>query len=1023
MKKSVLLLVLLISGVMNYAWSQTVTGTVTDASDGSGIPGVAVMVKGTSVGGVTDFDGKYSVNAAGSAVLVFSFVGYQTAEVAVNNQSEVNVQMKMTATDLDEVVVIGYGTQKKSLLTGSISKVDADEMVKGNSLRVNQAIQGKTAGVVVMNNSGQPGDFVSVRIRGTGTNGDSEPLYIVDGLPTNGYGIDYLNASDIESIEVLKDAASAAIYGTRGANGVVLITTKSGSKGKKFEVSYEGYKGYQNPWRKMSVLNKDQYIEMINESMANAGQTPKYTDQAVIDTLSNTDWQDKMFYYNAPKVSHTLSMTGGSENASYASSLSYFKQDGIVGEGQSNFERLTYRLNSTREFGIMTVGANFNYANIKAKGIDANDRYGVSLVQAVNMPPVIAYQYSDGSWGLPHHYSLGMQEITNPNALLSIRNSESNTDKIIGGLSADFDFGKLIPALEGLKFRTAYSTEFAYVNWRNYDPIYNFGALKYSIINRVSNSIDKWARWNVDNVLSYDKTFGENHINVIVGHAAFKDWHENVSASKADVIFDDFEHAYLNNATDDLSTTANGTYGEHTVLSYFGRANYDLKSKYMISATLRVDGSSRFGSSNKFASFPSVSAGWIVSEEAFFPSSLPINFFKLRGSWGRNGNENIGDFAYTTTIANGAIYYFGTTPVQYNGTVPSRIPNPNLRWETSEQTNFGFDMGIFNSKLSIGFDYYIKRTLDWLVEAPAPAMIGNSRPIINGGEIKNSGIEFEITHKNRIGGLTYDLSFTGAMNKNEMVAIENAEKLLQGGTGGFGQEGIKRAEIGTPLGFFYGYEVEGVFQNWDEVNAYVDAEGDKIQPNAAPGDFKFKDQNGDKQLTDAGDKVNLGNSVPAFTGGINFNVTWKGVDFNMFWYTALGHKIWMAQRRYDQAFTNYTTDWYENRWTGEGSTNEYPRITHVDVNNNLKTPSDFYVEDGSYVRLKNISLGYTLPATLTKQIKVAKVRVYVAGENMLTFTKYPGFEPEIGGHLWNAGVDTGIYPQPRTVTGGVNITF
>lgn len=1022
MKRSVLLLVLFITGALNYAYSQTVTGTITDAADGEPLPGVAVLVKGTSVGGITDFDGKYSVKAGGDAVLVVSFVGYQTKEVPVENRSVIDIQLSMTSTDLDEVVVIGYGTQKKSLLTGSIAKVDADEIKKGGNLRVNQAIQGKTAGVVVQNTSGQPGDFVSVRIRGTGTNGDAEPLYIVDGLPTNGYGIDYLNPADIESIEILKDAASAAIYGTRGANGVVLITTKSGTKGKKFEVSYDGYMGYQNPWKKVSVLNDEQYVTMMEESLANAGQASIF-NQEMVDTLANTDWQDEMFYYNAPKVSHTISMSGGSENATYSSSLSYFKQDGIVAKGKSQFERITYRLNTRREFGILTMDANFNYAKIGTKGVDANDRYGTSLAQAVNLPPVVALKYGNGDWGVPTDYGMGMQEITNPVALLSVRNSETNTDKIVGGLSAEIDFGKLFGVLDGLKFKSAYSTEFAFVNYRNYDPVYNFSSTKYSVINRVTNNIDKWARWNIDNVLSYDKTIDGNHFNIILGHAAFRDWHENVAASKADVIFDDFNNAFLNNATDDETATAGGTYEEHTVLSYFGRVNYDLRDRYIISATVRVDGSSRFGSANKFATFPSVSAGWVISEEDFFPTSLPINFMKLRASWGRNGNENIGDFAYTSTMANGAIYYFGVTPKQYNGTVPAKIANPNLRWETSEQIDIGADIQMFSSKITMGVDYYIKNTIDWLVDAPAPLMIGNVPPTINGGEIKNSGVEFEIVHKNRFGGFEYDFSVTGAFNKNEVVNIDNAEKVLQGGEGGFGQDDILRAEVGMPMGFFYGYEVEGVFQTQEEIDAYTDAEGNLVQSNAVPGDFKFKDQNGDGQLTDADDRVNLGNAIPDFTGGFNFNASWNNFDVNMFWYASVGNQIWMALRRYDQPFTNYTKAWYENRWTGEGSTNEYPRVTHVDQNNNLKTPSDFYVKDADYIRLKNISLGYTIPKSVTQKIKISRLRLYIAGENMLTFTKYPGFEPEIGGHIFSASVDRGLYPQARTVTGGVSITF
>ncbi|MDF1550860.1 MAG: SusC/RagA family TonB-linked outer membrane protein, partial [Bacteroidales bacterium] len=501
MKK--LLLFLFISiGMLQYANAQTVTGLVTGSDDGQPLPGVNIQIKGTSNGTITDLEGKYTIDVAGEApVLIFSFIGYTAKEVAVDGQTNIDVQLDVESTGIEEIIITGYGVQKKSLVTGSIAKVDGSEIARNPNLQVNQALQGKTAGVLITNNSGQPGSFVSVRIRGNGTNGDAEPLYIVDGLPMDGGGIDFINPSDVESVEVLKDAASASIYGARGANGVVLITTKTGNRNDKFQISYDGYYGVQNPWRKLDVLNKDEYVMIMNEASLNAGQGV-FFDQARIDTLANTDWQDEMFFYNAPKMNHVLSFTGGSEKTTYSSSLSYYGQDGIVAEGQSNYKRITYRLNVTRKFGMLEVGSNLNFANIQTKGIAANDKYaGNSLIQALNTPPIVPIYNADGTFATPTEYGVGIQEITNPLAVLSYQNNETKTNKGIGNVYADFDFGDLFAGLKGLKFRTSFGGEIAYVGNRGYTPKYYIDNLHQSTASTVSSGMDKYGRWNFENVL------------------------------------------------------------------------------------------------------------------------------------------------------------------------------------------------------------------------------------------------------------------------------------------------------------------------------------------------------------------------------------------------------------------------------------------------------------------------------------------------------------------------------------------
>lgn len=1022
MRKTIFLIIgfLLSNGV--FAQEITLKGVVTSADDGGPLPGVTIVVKGTTNGTITDFDGKYSLNVPADATVVFSFVGMKTQEFAVGGRTELNVVMESAAFDVDEVVVVGYGVQKKSLVTGAISKVDGESLKKQSDMRVAQALQGKTAGVVISSNSGQPGDNVSVRIRGIGTNGDAEPLYIIDGLPMSAAGTDFLSSGDIESIEVLKDAASAAIYGARGANGVILITTKKGKTGEKFQVTYDGYYGVQNPWKKLNLLNSQEYMMLTNEASLNGNGTLFFTPEQIASYSTNTDWQDEMFNYDAPKQNHSLSFTGGTENTAYSSSLNYFKQEGIVAKGKSDYERMSYRLNTDSKFGFFKLGTNINLVRIISKGIDTNNYFGNGLAQAVNMPPIIPVYNEDGTWATPEQFGIGLQEITNPVALLSYVNSETTTSKFVGGLTGEIDFAEIYEPLKGLTLKSSFSGEYAAVDWRGYTPFYYLDALHFTVDDEAAKSHNLYTRYNFENVLTYDRTIDEHHITAMLGTTAFKEQSEGLFGSKKSVIFDDFEHAYIDNATDPESANVGGGFSEHTVASVFGRINYDLKDRYMFAATLRRDGSSRFGSENKYGYFPSVSAGWVLSREAFMGSVADkFDLLKLRVSWGQNGNENIGDFGYTSIIGNQNIYYFGDSKTQYNGTQPVRIANPSLKWETSEQTNIGLDMAFLESSMRVTLDYYKKATKDWLVTAPVPMLVGNSAPIINGGEVQNSGFEAEVSYRKQFNKLYFNASINGAYNKNEVKDIQNAEKRLQGGDGGFGQSGVLYAGIGTPMGIFWGVKTDGIFQTQEEVNSYVNAEGNLIQPQAVPGDIKFMDANGDGKITED-DRVEIGSPYPDFTGGLNLELEYAGFDFTAFVYAALGQEVYDATRRYDLMAANYRGDWL-NRWTGPGTSNEFPRVTMVDNNQNMKTVSDFFVHDASFVRLRNITLGYTLPKSVTNYLKIERMRFYVSAENLLTFTKYNGYDPEIGGGVFSNGIDKGIYPQARTVLGGVNITF
>jgi TonB-linked SusC/RagA family outer membrane protein len=1023
MKQTILTLLFIAASLALNAQGLQIEGIVTSADDGQPIAGVSVFVKGTTAGRMTDINGYYSLgNVPANSTLVFSFIGMKTREVVVTESTTINIEMVSDVEMMDEIVVVGYGTQKKSLITGAIAKVEGDDLRKAADMRVTQALQGKTAGVVITANSGQPGTQISVRIRGAGTYDDAEPLYIIDGLPMSGAGTDFLNSSDIESIEVLKDAASAAIYGARAANGVVLITTRTGKTDTKLTVSYDGYYGFQNPWKKIPLLNAQEYIMLTNEASINGGLGPRFSQSQIDSFTADTDWQDEMFYYNAPKQSHALSFMGGSDKLEYSSSFNYFNQDGIVSKGKSNFEKIGYRLNAAGTFGFFKLGGNINLAGITSRGIATNDRYALGLNQALNMPPIIPVKFSDGTWATPQSYGIGLQEITNPVALASYNNSKTRTYKLISNLYAEFDFGKIAKSLSGLVFRSSFGGEYAIVNTDTYTPEYELDAMHFSVMDKAYKSIDIYSRWNFENVLTYTKSFDVHNLTLMAGTTAFKDMHENLWGTKSDLIFNDFEHSYLDNATNPLSANAGGNYLDHTVASLFARLNYDLKNRYLLTATIRRDGSSRFGDENKYGYFPSASVGWVISREDFMSNLSQIfNMLKLRASWGQNGNESIGDFGYTSVIGNQNIYYFGDDKTQYNGTQPTKIANPSLKWETSEQTDFGLDMTTLGSSMTITVDYYIKKTKDWLVDAPIPYLVGNGAPTINGGSVKNYGIEAEITYRKEIGKLYLSASVNGAFNRSEVLDINNLEKVIKGGDGGFGQSELIYVKVGSPMGVFFGVKTDGIFQTQAEIDEYVSSTGAKIQPNAVPGDIKFIDADGNGSIS-AGDRVQIGSPFPDFTGGLNLNAEMYGFDLNMFLYAALGQEIYSATRRYDMNGTNYNAEWL-NRWTGEGTSDHYPRVTFVDNNLNGKTVSDFYIQDGSFVRLRNITLGYTLPSNITKAIKLSKLRLYVSAENLLTFTKYLGFDPEIGGGVLDNGIDRGIYPQARTLMTGINVTF
>jgi TonB-dependent starch-binding outer membrane protein SusC len=1029
MKKILLALLILYTG-MAYAQQRTVQGTVTAIPGNEPLPGVNIQVKGTSTGTATAQDGTYSITVSSNqAVLVFSFLGFTTQEVEVGPRSVIDIQLEENIRALGEVVVIGYGTQVRSEVTGAISSIKSEEITQTPVLRVEQALQGRVAGVQVTNVSGQPGDAPTVRIRGAGSTGSSEPLYIVDGFPVG--GIDFLNPGDIQSIEVLKDAASSAIYGARGANGVVLITTKSGTRDGQMRITYDGYLGVQNPWKRLSLLNASEYALLMNEGAANAGLSLPYANPQSFG--QGTDWQKEVFTNNAAISNHQLSIAGGTEKSSYITSFSHFGQEGIVGGDKSRFERTTFRLNADNQVkDYLKVGTNVAYTHIKRRAIDPNQEFGGILSNTINIDPITPVFETDPAVLAGYNpnavrdasgrvYAISPrigQEIVNPLARLEVLHGRTKVDKFVGNAYAE------LQPIKGLTLRSTYGIDMAFVSNDNFNPVYFLNGAQANSRSLVSKGTDRYFTWQSENTAQYRTSFGDHNFDFLVGTTAIKFQFENVFGSKQGLVSSDPNFAYLNLAVDAESAQAFGGANEGALLSYFSRINYNYKGKYLASATLRYDGSSRFGRENRFATFPSFSAGWVLSEESFLSGNETISFLKLRASWGQNGNENIGDrYPWAATIGDGRGYSFlvNGEPSFINGAVPSRIANPFLRWETSEQTDIGLELALFNDKLFFSADYYVKKTKGLLVVAPIPAIVGNNPPSVNGGTVENRGIELALNYQGNFNDVKYTIGFNAARNINEVTDIANAEQRLIGG--GFATYGtVSLAEVGYPIGYFWGLQTNGIFQTSEEVQSYQTAGGQVIQPNAVAGDVRFVDRNGDGVINDL-DRTIIGNPTPKLTLGTNLTASYKSFDFSAFFIGAFGHQIFNGTRRHDLVTSNMQSR-YLDRWTGEGSTNEMPRFTWSDTNGNYSRISDLYIEDGDFVRLKTLQIGYNFNSQIVSKLKLQQMRVYVSGDNLLTFTNYSGFDPEIGARsALDIGVDRGAYPQARIYRLGFNVTF
>jgi TonB-linked SusC/RagA family outer membrane protein len=872
-------------------------------------------------------------------------------------------------------------------------------------------------------------------------------------MPIEG-GIAFLDPNDIASIEVLKDAASGAVYGARAANGVILVTTKTGTKSERVDVNYNFSYGWQNPWRKRTMLNASEYAVMMNEGYLNAGYEAPYSDPYSYG--EGTDWQDLIFNDNAGIMNHQLSISGSSQKVDYYMSAAYFTQDGIIGGGdwdRSNYERISVRSNLNAHLFDVTkqrnwlskldLQANMSYVHENSRSISNNSEFGSPLGSAVTLSPILTpyyesseaeaaalAQYSQSSLFTPVYDSEGRlyyipgsdyNEMTNPLAALSLPNAKNWYDKFYGQWAAE------LTIWDNLKFRSNFGLEQVWYGYDGWTPKYYLNSTgNNATFSSVYSSMQKQTHWQVENTLSWQHTYGLHDISILLGQSAARTDGRSLYGSAQDLMEESDAKANLDAATglqaDGKRGSSGGAWVRHSLASLFGRLSYNFDERYMAQFVIRRDGSSNFGANSKYGTFPAVSLGWNVTNEKFARENLPQwwNTTKIRASWGKNGNENIGSLQYVSLTTSGNNYAFGSGLSQSAqvGVKPAQIANEDLCWEESRQTDVGIDFAFLNNSVTFTTDYYYKKTEGMLISMPLAGYVGEVAPYGNVGTMSNQGVEFEAGYNKRFGEVSFRVRANASYLKNKLINLGNA-------SGYYTVESVQsigevvRGTNGLPYPYFYGYESNGIFQNYDEIRAYVNADGEMIQPNAVPGDVRWVDYNGDGVIS-ADDQHKIGKGTPDWTYGFNVNLEWRNFDFSLVCQGVAGNQIYEATRRLDIASSNLPR-WMLNRWTGEGSTNEYPRFSIVD-DTNWGRSSDLYVKDGDYFRVKNITLGYTLPTNLTRKAFIRQLRVYVMAENLLTFTKYTGFDPEIGNGN-SLGVDRGVYPQSKTWTIGCNLNF
>lgn len=1043
--------------------SKKVTGTVSDAE--GPIIGASVVEKGNpGNGAVTDLDGNFALNVKPGATIVITYIGYQKQEIAVGNQSNFNITLKTDDTALDEVVVVGYGVQKKKLVTGATVEIKGENVAKLNTTQVLGALQSQSPGVNIQSVSGQPGDGFKVSIRGAGTNSSTAPVYVIDGV--SGGDINSLNPADIERIDVLKDAASCAIYGSSAANGVILITTKQGKLGK-VSVSYDGNIGWSNVYRLPQMLNAKQYMDVLDLYRFNNGQSgydwdsmfSRESDKALLESYRNgsnagTNWMEEFRNKNAVVTNHSFNVSGGNEMSKFSTGIGYQYQDGVFGGPvKSDFRRFTFRLNSEHilykkgDLDVVKFGENVYYQHKQNQGVQQGDFYSNDLSNMLRGVPLIPVKNSDGDYFMYDDFNAsGLFGLTSyaSNPIASAVYGQGGNNK-----SKSFNLNTVayleVQPIKGLTYRG----QIAYKQWsssyRCFLPTYKMNTADNRNVNQTTNNVDLGWNWTLTNTLNYKFDLNKiHHFDVLAGTEYYKsrpDYGESVNATGYNNIFSDLAHGYLSNTQQTNTATVSGTpaaYGSK--MSYFGRLNYDFNETYMLSLIMRADGSSNFAKGHQWGYFPSVSAGWVISNEKFMQSTSKwLTFLKLRAGWGQNGNDNIDASLWRSSFVfdNAALYSFDNNKTgATTGARPTRLANEELTWETSEQLNIGLDARFLDGRLAFTADWYNKKTKDLLVEVGNSSVAGFDSHWANAGTVENKGLELTLGWNDNIGkDFSYNVGWNMAYNKNNVSKVNNSNHFVEGGAGVFNgatkAAAIARMEEGHSIGYFYGFKTAGVIQNQEDLQNYIASncggkasnslQGDGLKP----GDLKFVDTNNDGVINDK-DKVDLGSPLPDVTMGINLGASYKGFDLSVTGFWSMGAQVVRNWRKgSDSYYNNYTTEVYQY-WSGEGTSNKYP-ILGDGSSVNWNNFSDIYVENANYFRLQNLTVGYDFK-NIWKNSPFQQLRLYFTAQNLFTITNYKGMDPENGRALnssepWVTGVDMGNYPSPRTYMIGVNVKF
>lgn len=975
---------------------RSVSGTVTDAS--GALIGVSILEVGSTSGTVTDFDGNYELVVSSSTdSLEFSYLGYVTQKVAIAGRSLINIRLEEAAQLLEQVVVIGYGVQKKDDLTGAVSVVTSGELDNLPSQSLGQALQGKVSGLQIIPTSGAPGADAIFRIRGVGTLNNADPLFVVDGMIVN--DIQFINPQDVESVSVLKDASATSIYGARGANGVIIITTKLGSTEGKGSVSISAYTGIQEIAKTIDLVNAEQYATLINEADVNEGRQPRFADPSQF--TESTDWQNEVLQ-TAAIHNVQLGINGGNQKSQYNISANYFSQDGIV-KG-SDYERITTRFNNQLKVkDWLTVASNVSLGTFQSNNING----GAILLGAYNADPLTPAIDSVGDFGNTSVFG----STGNPVATIFYNNNETRGYRVVGNTYADVAF------LKHFTFRTNFGLDYVNNTNRAFVPVFEVSPIQQNLENRLTIRNESYRNWLWENTLSYANTWDDHQVDGIVGLTYQDNFGESLVGSRQNLVGESSDLLYLNAGEQQTSFAGNGIFGgDWGLVSYLGRVNYTFASRYLLTLAGRVDGSSRFGANNRYGVFPSVGLGWNITNEPFFRETELLSRLKLRFSWGKTGNDRIGDYQYTALIRTGLGAVFGTTEALNQGSTLQNLANPDIRWEETTQMDLGLEAGFFDNKLQLEIDIYQRTTEGILYAARIPDYLGAGASTRNIAEVLNQGVDMKLNWRKNGRTVRYGVGVLGSILHNEVLKVDDLDSDLFGGGLGIGGQLGTNSRAGYPVGGFYGLVVEGVFQNQEELTTFA------TLGNQVPGDLRFADLDGDGIITAEGDRTLLGSPIPDFILGANAFIEVAGFDLSVDIVGQFGNEIINAKKMARFGAYNFETNTLD-RWTGEGTSNSEPRVTFGGTN--IERLSSRFIEDGSYIRLRNVQFGYNLPLPLAQKIYLQSLRVYVSGTNLWTSTDYTGYNPEIyNSNVFDNGIDRGnIYPISKTITVGVDVQF